>query len=105
MRNLIGNAIKYSYRNGGIEVRTEDKRDHIKISVIDNGIGMTEEVFNKLFEFTGNDSVEGTENEKGSGLGLILCKEFIEMHGGKLLVETKSGKGSRFSFTLPKLNY
>ncbi len=105
MRNLIGNAIKYSYRNGIIEVRTEEKRDHIKISVIDNGIGMTGEVFNRLFEFSGNDSIEGTENEKGSGLGLILCKEFIEMHEGKLLVETKDGKGSRFSFTLPKLNY
>jgi signal transduction histidine kinase len=71
------------------------------ISVSDSGIGMTKETMAKLFRIDSNLSTHGTENEKGTGLGLILCKEFVEKHGGKIWVESESGKGSIFRVSLP----
>lgn len=101
LRNLVSNAIKFTNLNGKINVYALRKDNFIEITVSDNGVGMDEEALNKLFKLETNESTYGTENEKGSGLGLILCKEFVEKHGGKIWVESESGKGSSFKFTLP----
>jgi len=73
----------------------------VEISVSDSGIGMTKETMAKLFRIDADLSTRGTENEKGTGLGLFLCKEFIEKHGGKIWVESEPDKGSIFKFILP----
>ena len=73
----------------------------IEIAVSDNGVGMNEETKNNLFSFESNQSSLGTANEKGTGLGLILCKEFVEKHGGKIWIESEEGKGCVFKFTMP----
>lgn len=104
IRNLIGNAIKYTFRNGTIEIRVINKGNNTEISISDNGIGMDEETRNNLFVLDKQSSKYGTENEKGTGLGLILCKEFIEKHGGHLLIESEKDKGSSFTFELPQIN-
>jgi len=101
-RNLIGNAIKYTFRGGTIEVKAIEQGSDIVITISDNGIGMEDETKRNLFNQNRLDSKYGTENEKGTGLGLILCKEFIEKHGGRIRVESETGKGSRFIFNLPK---
>jgi signal transduction histidine kinase len=102
LRNLISNAIKYTYKNGKVEVKAILKDSRAEISVSDNGIGMTKETMSKLFRIDANLFTPGTENEKGTGLGLLLCKEFVEKHGGKIWVESELGKGSVFSFSLPR---
>ena len=101
LRNLISNAIKFTKSGGNIDIIAISEQDHVKISVIDNGVGMNEETLNKIFGIETNFTSNGTANEKGTGLGLILCKEFVEKHGGKIWVESELGKGSRFIFTLP----
>ncbi len=101
LRNLISNAIKFTNSKGKITVSALQNDDFIEIAVSDNGVGMNEETKNKLFRLETNESTSGTANEKGSGLGLILCKEFVEKHGGKIWVESELGKGSIFKFTLP----
>ena len=101
-RNLISNAVKFTPKNGRIEVSALIKDNYVEIAVSDNGVGMTEKTRTSLFRIDANLSTPGTENEKGTGLGLILCKEFVEKHGGKIWVESESGKGSVFKFTLPK---
>jgi len=80
------------------------KDNYIEISVSDNGVGMNEETQNKLFNMDTNDTTPGTAEEKGSGLGLVLCKEFVKKHGGNIWVESELGKGSVFKFTLPLNN-
>ena len=104
LRNLISNAIKFTNPDGKINVYAMQSNGFVEITVSDNGVGMDEEAISKLFQLETNKSTYGTENEKGSGLGLILCKEFVEKHGGKIWVESELGKGSEFRFTLP-LNY
>jgi signal transduction histidine kinase len=106
LRNLISNAIKFTNSNGKIDVTALQNGNFIEIAVSDNGVGMNEETRNKLFMLETNETTIGTSNEKGSGLGLILCKEFVEKHGGKIWVESELGKGSVFKFKLPlnKLN-
>ncbi|MDP2337792.1 MAG: two-component regulator propeller domain-containing protein [Bacteroidota bacterium] len=101
LRNLVSNAIKFTHRNGKVEVKAVINNKHAEISVSDNGIGMTNDAMAKLFRIDTNHSTYGTEKETGSGLGLILCKEFVEKHHGKIWVETELGKGSQFKFTLP----
>jgi signal transduction histidine kinase/ligand-binding sensor domain-containing protein len=101
LRNLISNAIKFTPRKGNVELNAFISNNQIIISVSDSGIGMTEETIGKLFRIDSNLSTRGTEDEKGTGLGLFLCKEFIEKHGGKIWVESESGKGSIFKFCLP----
>jgi signal transduction histidine kinase len=100
-RNLISNAIKYTKPDGQVKIEAVKKEDYIEISVEDNGIGMTQETLKKLFTITEKISEEGTANEKGTGLGLILCKEFVEKNNGKIWAKSETGKGSRFVFTLP----
>lgn len=101
VQNLISNAIKYSYSEGVIDIAATSNNDEVEIMVSDIGVGMTKEFSRTLFKIEEHFSTPGTSNEKGSGLGLILCKDFIEMHNGKIWVESQPGKGSRFIFTLP----
>lgn len=101
IRNLIQNSIKFTHSNGKVEILTTIKNQTVEISVTDNGVGMSKETMDDLF-FIGKINVKmGTSNEKGSGLGLILCKEFVEKHNSKLVIESKEGFGSTFSFTIP----
>ena len=99
--NLVQNAIKFTHPKGKIVISSIKKQDNIEISISDNGIGMSQEIIDGLFVIGKTEVTVGTENEKGSGLGLILCKEFIEKHNGKLWVKSKFGQGSTFSFTIP----
>lgn len=102
-RNLIGNAIKYTFRGGTINVSVNDLGQKTEITISDNGVGMDEETKMNLFSQNKSSSKFGTENEKGTGLGLVLCKEFIEKHGGNIRVESEKGKGSSFIFIIPKI--
>jgi len=101
LRNLISNAIKYTHLNGKIDISSVQNQNKTEITVSDNGVGMSEETRNRLFKVETNNTTSGTQNEKGSGLGLILCKEFVEKHGGEIWVESELGKGSTFVFSLP----
>ncbi|MBI9073674.1 MAG: PAS domain S-box protein [Melioribacteraceae bacterium] len=101
LRNLITNAIKFTKPDGIIKVEAESKKNEIAISVTDTGIGMSEEDKNKLFKIEVHHTTVGTNNEAGTGVGLILCKELVEKHGGKIWVESELGVGSKFIFTLP----
>jgi PAS domain S-box-containing protein len=102
MRNLISNAIKFTRTGGEIRISLEEGPDLFKVSVGDNGVGIKKGHMEKLFRIDENSSTPGTKNEKGTGLGLILCKEFIEKHGGKIWVESEPEKGTVFTFTIPK---
>ena len=101
LRNLVSNAIKFTHPGGQIDINAEKTQSNITVSVSDNGIGIEPEILNKLFSITQMHSTIGTAAEKGSGLGLVLCKEFVEKHGGKIWVESELGKGSTFKFRLP----
>jgi len=104
LRNLISNAVKFTDKNGQITVTafpSTQKHNFIDISVIDTGVGIPKEIQPKLFDITNNISTKGTEEEKGSGLGLTLCKEFVEKHNGTITVESNLGQGSKFTFTIP----
>ena len=102
IRNLFSNAIKFTKRKGEIKFVIADNGDHVNVSITDNGIGMTEETICNLFRLDISKSTSGTEQETGTGLGLIICKEFIEKNGGTIFVESKIGEGTTFNFTLPK---
>ena len=101
LRNLIQNAIKFTGNRGTIGISAITRDGQIEITVSDNGIGMNEKVLSSLFETNTGISTPGTANEKGSGLGLILCKEFVKVQGGIIWAESQPGKGSSFIFTLP----
>ena len=103
-RNLVSNAIKFTRENGSISISIQKKEDFCEIVVKDNGIGISEDNIRKIFRIDSNHSTLGTNGEKGTGLGLVLCKEFVEKHNGKICVESVVGKGSKFSFTLPMEN-
>lgn len=102
IRNLMTNAIKFTNDGGDVVMGAEDRDDEWLITVQDNGVGIHDEVLKMLFDKTAPYTTRGTANEKGTGLGLILCKEFVEKNGGKIFVESKVGVGSKFSFTIPK---
>ncbi|MDA3910712.1 MAG: PocR ligand-binding domain-containing protein [Bacteroidales bacterium] len=104
LRNLISNAIKFTNTGGKITILAENKENVLTMSINDNGVGISEDNVNKLFQIGENQSTLGTENEKGTGLGLILCKEFIEKNNGKIWVKSKVGAGSSFYFSLPTTN-
>ena len=101
LRNLISNAIKFTFPGGKITIRTIEKPDGLTVCVQDNGVGMSKSVIEKIFRLDENYTTTGTNNEKGTGLGLVLCKEFIEKHGGKIWLESELGGGSTFYFTIP----
>lgn len=102
IRNLMTNAIKFTNDGGEVVIGAEDRDGEWLITVRDNGVGMNDDVLKMLFDKTAPYTTRGTANEKGTGLGLILCKEFVEKNGGRIFVESKVGVGSKFSFTVPK---
>ncbi len=101
IRNLLTNSIKFS-EEGEIKVVAKDENDSIYISITDRGKGIRKEMIDKIFEIEKSKSTEGTRGESGTGLGLIICKEFIEKHQGSIRAESEYGKGSTFFITLPK---
>jgi len=103
LRNLVSNAIKFTGQDGSIDIYAEQDHENVTISVSDNGIGIQPEILPQLFNISKKISTDGTANEKGTGLGLHICKEFIEKHGGKIWVESEIGMGSVFNFSLPTI--
>ncbi|MCB8964011.1 MAG: PAS domain S-box protein [Bacteroidales bacterium] len=104
IRNLISNAIKFSRQDGQIKIGTHINSNRITIEVADNGIGMSQADQERLWNNSNPHTTAGTNNEKGTGLGLLLCKDFVEKHGGKIWVESEVGLGSVFKIQLPLLN-
>ncbi|HZL11526.1 MAG TPA: PAS domain-containing sensor histidine kinase [Prolixibacteraceae bacterium] len=105
LHNLISNAVKFTKTGGKIDIYAE-QQDHpnVTITISDNGVGIEQKRIADLFDISKVNTTEGTANEVGTGLGLLLCKEFIEIHNGKIWVESEPGKGSKFKFTLPCFN-
>ena len=101
LRNLINNAVKFTPNGGQVRIFCEQSKSEITIFVEDTGIGMSETQMDNLFRLDSNITMPGTSEEKGTGLGLILCKEFVDMHKGKIWASSKPKEGSTFSFTLP----
>jgi signal transduction histidine kinase len=101
-RNLISNALKFTKSGGNVEVSAEQNGEYIEVSVKDNGIGIAKDHLSKLFRIDARYKRLGTAREKGTGLGLILCKEFVEKHGGTIWIESEVEKGSTVKFTLPQ---
>jgi PAS domain S-box-containing protein len=99
--NLVSNAIKFTDSGGKITINAEQNSENVTISVSDNGMGIPAENMAKLFDISEVLTTKGTAGETGTGMGLLLCKEFVEKHGGKIWVESEEGKGSEFKFTLP----
>lgn len=104
LRNLISNAIKFTPQGGLIAIAAIEDEDFVKIKVSDSGVGIAEENLPKLFNEKQHFSSVGTNNEAGSGLGLILCKNFVQANNGKISAESISGKGSTFTIEIPKGN-
>jgi two-component system, sensor histidine kinase and response regulator len=101
IRNLVSNALKYTPKGGTVQISSAERDGFLETTVSDTGIGISEENLEKLFRIDVNFSLKGTEDETGTGLGLILCKEFVEKNKGKISVKSTPGKGSEFSFLLP----
>jgi PAS domain S-box-containing protein len=101
LRNLLSNAIKFTQEKGSIVVSAASKKQFVEISVTDNGVGISQDNIGKIFSIAGKPPARGTAEEKGSGLGLILCREFVEKHSGRIWAESEPGKGSAFRFTMP----
>jgi PAS domain S-box-containing protein len=101
IRNLLSNAVKFTNPGGRVLISCQIKKDMAEVCIEDNGIGISKENQKKIFDFGEQFKREGTANERGTGLGLILCKEFIDRHQGELWIESKVGKGSKFFFTVP----
>ena len=101
LRNLISNSIKFTRPGGEILISVHHSKREVVLEVSDNGVGIKKDIISKLFLIEEGVSTRGTINEEGTGLGLILCKEFISRHGGKMWVESEVEKGTRFIFTLP----
>jgi signal transduction histidine kinase len=102
IRNLLSNAIKFTPPEGSITLGVVQSNEEYTVSISDTGVGMAQDVLQKLFRIDSKHSTKGTADEKGTGLGLILCKDFVEKNGGKIWVKSEEGKGSVFGFTLPR---
>lgn len=100
-RNLISNAIKFTHSGGTVEITAFEEDEEILVVVSDSGVGIKQENIPKLFRIDVQFSTHGTNKESGNGLGLVLCKEIVEKHGGKIWVESEINKGTQFFFTLP----
>lgn len=101
LRNLITNSIKYTNVGGSIRISAQTNARETEISVVDTGVGIDSKMQEKLFKVESNFTTSGTANEKGTGLGLVICKEFIKKHGGQISVVSELGKGSQFILTFP----
>jgi signal transduction histidine kinase len=101
LRNLISNAIKFTPEKGKINISAKVIDEIVELTIADTGIGIKEEDVKKLFKSDIHFTTHGTSNEKGTGLGLLLCKELIETNGGEIFVSSKIGEGTKFIFTIP----
>lgn len=101
IRNLVTNAIKFSFKEGKVRIKAILTENGVCISVSDKGIGISSERLASIFEIDKHTNTNGTENELGSGLGLILCKDFVTRHNGEIWIESTLNKGTKVSFTLP----
>ena len=101
LRNLINNAVKYSHPGGAIEIRSADSNGYLEVIVQDEGTGFERENLEKVFRIDTKFKSPGTQGEKGTGLGLILCRELVEKNGGEIRVESEEGSGATFYFTIP----
>jgi signal transduction histidine kinase len=104
IRNLLSNAIKFTSEGGKIKLGVVSNDNEWIVKVADNGVGMPDGVVDKIFRIDTKHSTQGTAKEKGTGLGLILCKEFVEKNGGNIWAKSKEGKGSLFAFSIPKIS-
>ena len=105
VRNLVSNAIKFTPKGGEITIKaTSIIGNFDEISVKDTGIGMNKNMIDNLFRIDEHTNRKGTEGEASTGLGLIICREFVEKHGGRLWVDSEEGKGSTFCFSLPNIH-
>lgn len=102
IRNLLANAIKFTKEQGTVTIEAKQTKSEISVFISDTGVGINPERIETLFDDTTFESSFGTDNEKGSGLGLKLCKYFVEQHNGKIWVKSEDGKGSNFIFSIPK---
>ncbi|MGC9344610.1 MAG: sensor histidine kinase, partial [Bacteroidales bacterium] len=100
-RNLMTNALKFTDTGGAVSISTHEINGRLSISISDTGIGMSKEEQRKLFSLENFHSTDGTSGEVGTGLGFIVCREFILIHGGDIEIKSEKGKGSTFTFTLP----
>jgi len=101
LRNLISNAIKFSHPGGTVLIKVVRLEHEVGISVIDHGLGISESDLPKLFKLDSFITRPGTNQEKGTGIGLVLCHDFIKKMGGSITIKSTEGKGSVFTFTLP----
>lgn len=104
IRNLVSNSIKYTEKNGRVSLVAYSKDGFVYFTVADTGVGIPDENIGKLFKIEENITTIGTNDEVGTGLGLIICKEFVEKNGGKIWVESKLNEGTRFTFTVPAIS-
>ena len=104
IRNLVTNAVKFTEPNKKVEIQLKPGKKEVEVSIMDEGIGITPEQMEKLFRIDEKFKSTGTAGEKGTGLGLIICREFVEKNGGEISVQSDPGKGSVFSFTVPMAN-
>ncbi len=104
VRNLLFNAVKFTQRDGEISITAEQDEETVQVSIRDTGVGMDEAILCGLFALDRRTCLRGTEGERGSGLGLLLCKEFIEKHGGRIWADSKPGQGTVFTFSIPRKN-
>ena len=101
IRNLVSNALKFTHSGGMIVVSAHQNESHVEVAVSDTGTGIPRSEMSQLFRIDVKYSHYGTAGEEGSGLGLILCKELVEKHGGTIWVESEVGQGTVFTFRLP----
>lgn len=101
LQNLISNSIKFTRPGGEIRISAIKDNELVRVSICDNGVGIEAKRLQDLFKIDKQTSTDGTSKEKGTGLGLILCKEFVEKCGGNITVESEIGKGTVFTFTMP----
>jgi two-component system sensor histidine kinase/response regulator len=101
LRNLLSNALKFTPENGSVEMSAVEMNTEVKVSIKDSGVGISESNLKRIFDQDQPLKTTGTNKESGSGLGLILCKDFVEKTGGRIWVESEEGKGSTFIFTIP----
>ena len=99
--NLLSNAVKFTPENGGIKIEVQPVTDFVQVKVTDTGVGIEPGAINNIFKIDKKHKTAGTSGEEGSGLGLIVCQEFIHKNGGEITVQSEVGKGTTFAFTIP----
>jgi signal transduction histidine kinase len=104
IRNLVTNALKFTDKDKKVEIKVQPLEKQIAVSIVDEGVGIHPENMERLFRIDEKFKSTGTAGEKGTGLGLIICREFVEKNGGEIKVESQPGQGTTFSFTVPTAN-